>query len=177
MKIGVIGAGRLGISFALLAESAGHDVYVSDVRPSYVAQINAREIFSNEPDVEELLMESKHLRATTNNQDVIKSSDVIFTFVPTPSLDDGSYDCSLVDSVVCDLLRAPNLEGKKFIIGCTTNPGFVDKVDEKLEGRGISVFYSPEFVAQGTIIRDMKNADMILSVSYTHLTLPTTPYV
>ena len=162
MKIGVIGAGRLGICFALLAESAGHDVYVSDVRSSYVAQINAREIFSNEPDVEELLMESKHLRATTNNQDVIKSSDVIFTFVPTPSLDDGSYDCSLVDSVVCDLLRAPNLEGKKFIIGCTTNPGFVDKVDEKLEGRGISVFYSPEFVAQGTIIRDMKNADMIL---------------
>ena len=162
MKIGVIGAGRLGICFALLAESAGHDVYVSDVRPNYVDQINAREIFSNEPDVEELLMESKHLRATTNNQDVIKSSDVIFTFVPTPSLDDGSYDCSLVDSVVCDLLRAPNLEGKKFIIGCTTNPGFVDKVDEKLEGRGISVFYSPEFVAQGTIIRDMKNADMIL---------------
>ena len=162
MKIGVIGAGRLGICFALLAESAGHDVYVSDVRPNYVDQINAREIFSNETDVEELLMESKHLRATTNNQDVIKSSDVIFTFVPTPSLDDGSYDCSLVDSVVCDLLRAPNLEGKKFIVGCTTNPGFVDKVDEKLEGRGISVFYSPEFVAQGTIIRDMKNADMIL---------------
>ena len=51
MKIGVIGAGRLGICFALLAESAGHDVYVSDVRPSYVAQINAREIFSNEPDL------------------------------------------------------------------------------------------------------------------------------
>ena len=39
---------------------------------------------------------------------------------------------------------------------------FVDKVDKKLEGRGISVFYSPEFVAQGTIIRDMRNADMIL---------------
>ena len=162
MKIGVIGAGRLGICFALLAESAGHDVYVSDVRPNYVDQINAREIFSNEPDVEELLMESKHLRATTNNQDVIKSSDVIFTFVPTPSLDDGSYDCSLVDSVVCDLLRAPNLEGKKFIVGCTTNPGYVDQVDKRLEGKGISVFYSPEFVAQGSIVRDMRKADMIL---------------
>ena len=68
----------------------------------------------------------------------------------------------MVDSVVCDLIRSPNLEGKKFIVGCTTNPGFVDQVDKKLEGRGISVFYSPEFVAQGTIIRDMKNADMIL---------------
>ena len=162
MKIGVIGAGRLGICFALLAESAGHDVFVSDIQASYVSKLNAKELYSNEPEVEDLLLRSKKLRASTNNQDVIKSSDIIFTFVPTPSLDDGSYDCSLVDAVVCDLLRSPNLEGKKFIVGCTTNPGFVDKVDKKLEGRGISVFYSPEFVAQGTIIRDMRNADMIL---------------
>jgi len=162
MKIGVIGAGRLGICFALLAESVGHDVYVSDVRSHYVDQINAKEIYSNEPEVEDLLLRSKKLRATTNNQDVIKHSDIIFTFVPTPSLDDGSYDCSLVDSVVCDLLRAPNLEGKKFIVGCTTNPGYVDQVDKRLEGKGISVFYSPEFVAQGSIVRDMRKADMIL---------------
>ena len=162
MKIGVIGAGRLGICFALLAESAGHDVYVSDVRSHYVDQVNSKEICSNEPEVEDLLLRSKKLRATTNNQDVIKHSDIIFTFVPTPSLDDGSYDCSLVDSVVCDLLRAPNLEGKKFIVGCTTNPGYVDQVDKRLEGKGISVFYSPEFVAQGSIVRDMRKADMIL---------------
>tara|TARA_Y100000592_G_scaffold96875_1_gene166219 strand:+ start:807 stop:2009 length:1203 start_codon:yes stop_codon:yes gene_type:complete len=162
MKIGVIGAGRLGICFALLAESAGHDVYVSDVRSHYVDQVNSKEICSNEPEVEDLLLRSKKLRATTNNAEVIKHSDIIFTFVPTPSLDDGSYDCSLVDSVVCDLLRAPNLEGKKFIVGCTTNPGYVDQVDKRLEGKGISVFYSPEFVAQGSIVRDMRKADMIL---------------
>tara|TARA_B100001057_G_scaffold484932_1_gene563841 strand:- start:1770 stop:2972 length:1203 start_codon:yes stop_codon:yes gene_type:complete len=162
MKIGVIGAGRLGICFALLAESVGHDVYVSDVRSHYVDQVNAKEICSNEPEVEDLLLRSKKLRATTSNSEVIKHSDIIFTFVPTPSLDDGSYDCSLVDSVVCDLLRAPNLEGKKFIVGCTTNPGYVDQVDKRLEGKGISVFYSPEFVAQGSIVRDMRKADMIL---------------
>jgi len=162
MKIGVIGAGRLGICFALLAESAGHDVYVSDINPSYVNKLTAKELYSNEPEVEDLLLRSTKLRATTSNIDVIKSSDVIFTFVPTPSLEDGSYDCSLVDEVVSDLIRSPNLEGKKFIVGCTTNPGFVDKVDKTLEDRGISVFYSPEFVAQGTIIRDMRNADMIL---------------
>tara|TARA_S200000501_G_scaffold193582_1_gene182394 strand:- start:891 stop:2042 length:1152 start_codon:yes stop_codon:yes gene_type:complete len=162
MKIGVIGAGRLGICFALLAESAGHDVYVSDISQSYVNKLATKTLYSNEPEVEDLLLRSTRLRATTSNSDVIKSSDVIFTFVPTPSLDDGSYDCSLVDDVVCDLIRSPNLEGKKFIVGCTTNPGFVDKVDKRLEDRGISVFYSPEFVAQGTIIRDMRNADMIL---------------
>ena len=76
MKIGVIGAGRLGICFALLAESAGHDVFVSDIQQSYVSKLNAKELYSNEPEVEDLLLRSKKLRASTNNQDVIKSSDV-----------------------------------------------------------------------------------------------------
>jgi len=35
MKIGVIGAGRLGICFALLCEAAGYDVLVSDIREDY----------------------------------------------------------------------------------------------------------------------------------------------
>ncbi len=162
MKLGVIGAGRLGICFALLCEELGHQVIVSDVRKHYVSDINNRQIYSNEPEVEELLMRSERLQATTSNQDVIRQSDVIFTYVPTPSLEDGSYDVSCVDDVVEDLLQAPNIMGKKFIVGCTTNPGYVDQVAEKLKDRGVSVFYSPEFVAQGTIIRDMRNADMVL---------------
>ncbi len=162
MKIGVIGAGRLGICFALLCESIGHEVYCSDVRSHYVSDLNNRQLYSNEPEVEELLMNSSGLRATTSNQDVIRQSDIIFTYVPTPSLEDGSYDCTCVDEVVYDLLQAPNLEGKKFIVGCTTNPGYVDEIAGKLKERGVSVFYSPEFVAQGSIIRDMRNADTIL---------------
>ena len=162
MKIGVIGAGRLGICFALLCEESGHHLLCSDVRSHYVSDINNRQIYSNEPEVEELLMNSSNLQATTSNQDVIRHSDIIFTYVPTPSLEDGSYDVTAVDAVIDDLLQAPNLEGKKFIIGCTTNPGYVAEAAEKLKDRGVSVFYSPEFVAQGTIIRDMRNADTVL---------------
>ena len=162
MKLGVIGAGRLGICFALLCEELGHQVIVSDIRSHYVSDINNRQIYSNEPEVEELLLNSSNLQATTSNQDVIRQSDIIFTYVPTPSLEDGSYDVTCVDEVVEDLLKAPNLEGKKFIVGCTTNPGYVNQVAERLRDRGVSVFYSPEFVAQGTIIRDMRNADMVL---------------
>ena len=61
MKIGVIGAGRLGICFALLAESAGHDVYVSDVNSSYVNKLNTKELYSNEPEVEDLLIDQQNL--------------------------------------------------------------------------------------------------------------------
>ena len=35
MKIGIIGAGRLGLTFALLCEKNGYDVIVSDVREDY----------------------------------------------------------------------------------------------------------------------------------------------
>ena len=43
----------------------------------------------------------------------------------TPSLADGSYDVSAVWKVVEDLKKAgkKNVEGKAFIVGCTTNPG------------------------------------------------------
>lgn len=162
MRIGVIGAGRLGICFALLCEESGHSVIVSDVQSKYVSQLNSREIFSNEPEVEDLLMRAENFRATTSNQEVIRGSDVIFTFVPTPSLSDGSYDCSYVDMVVEDLLNSPDLQDKVFVIGSTVNPGYSDTVQDRLEGRGIDVFYNPEFIAQGTIIRDMRSADMIL---------------
>ena len=36
MRIGVIGAGRLGICFALLCEESGHSLLVSDVVSNYV---------------------------------------------------------------------------------------------------------------------------------------------
>ena len=49
MKIGVIGAGRLGICFALLLEKAGYDVMVSDCREHYVEHLNNRIIKTKTP--------------------------------------------------------------------------------------------------------------------------------
>ena len=49
MKIGVIGAGRLGICFALLCEAAGYDVLASDIREDYVNDLNNKKIITTEP--------------------------------------------------------------------------------------------------------------------------------
>ena len=102
MKIGVIGAGRLGICFALLCEAAGYDVLVSDIREDYVEGLNKREITTNEPEVENLLKFATNFRATTSNREVIDECDLIYTLVATPSLEDGSYDVSAVWKVVED---------------------------------------------------------------------------
>lgn len=159
MKIGVIGAGRLGICFALLCEAAGYEVLVSDIREDYVNDLNERKIKTHEPEVENLLKVAKNFRATTNNKEVIEECDLIYTLVATPSLEDGSYDVSSVWQVVCDFQDVTTK--KYFVVGCTTNPGDCDNFRKQLPSN-VKVFYNPEFIAQGSIINDLRTADMVL---------------
>jgi len=163
MKIGLIGAGRLGICLSLLIEQAGYNVLVSDIRPDYVSDLNQKKISTKEPDVQWLLSRTKNFEATTDNQRVIEECDFIICLVATPSLPDGSYDVSAVWNVVEDFKRSDSkLNGKTLIVGCTTNPGDCDKFKEQLDYFGMNVVYNPEFIAQGSIVKDLRNADMVL---------------
>jgi hypothetical protein len=162
MKIGLIGAGRLGICLALLMENAGYDVLVSDIREDYVENLNKKIITTAEPHVTEHLKKATNLEATTDNKKVIDECDIIFTLVATPSSPDGSYDVSAVWNVVRDFQETQNVSGKTLIVGCTTNPGDCERFQEQLKSYGVSVIYNPEFIAQGSIIKDLTNADMVL---------------
>jgi UDPglucose 6-dehydrogenase len=163
MKIGVIGVGRLGICFALLLDRAGHDVMASDIRTNYVAALNRGEIHTQEPGVADLLSNKKSIQFTTDTRAVIQHSDVIYVMVATPSAADGSYDVSAVDRVVEDVAECEfDISGKILVIGCTTNPGDCQRVQDRLRSQRISVLYNPEFIAQGSIIRDLQQADMVL---------------
>ena len=162
MKIGVIGAGRLGICFALLCEQAGYDVLVSDVREDYVKNLRNKFISTNEPEVSKLLSTSPRLSATNSNSKVIRECDIIYTLVATPSKRDGSYDVSAVWDVVQDIKKVKKVQGKAFVVGCTTNPGDCKEFQNELDKSGVDVFYNPEFIAQGTIINDLRTADMVL---------------
>jgi len=161
MKIGVIGAGRLGICFALLCEEAGYSVAVSDVREDYIQDIQNKHIVTSEPEVANLLKVSKNITATTSNLEVIQECDIIYTLVATPSLPSGDYDVSAVWKVINDIINS-GVRNKSFIVGCTTNPGDCAQFQEKLKDYGWQVFYNPEFIAQGSIIRDLRRADMVL---------------
>lgn len=93
---------------------------------------------------------------------MIRECDIIFTLVATPSSPDGSYDVSAVWDVVRDFQESPNVEGKTLVVGCTTNPGDCARFQEQLKSYGVSVIYNPEFIAQGSIIKDLTHADMVL---------------
>ena len=167
MKIGLIGAGRLGICLALLIEKAGYEVLASDTRSDYIRNLQLKKYSGSEPRVSDLLATANNIEFTVLNERVIDECDVIFTLVATPSLEDGSYDVSAVDDVVSDILKfgwknKNSLVGKSLVVGCTTNPGDCDRFQEKLSEVGMNVYYNPEFIAQGSIVNDLENADMVL---------------
>jgi nucleotide sugar dehydrogenase len=166
MKIGIIGAGRLGLTFALLCEKNGYEVLVSDVREDYVFNLNQKICITNEPLIQDMLFESTKLSATTDNIEVIKNCDTIFTFVATPSTIEGNYDTSKVFEVSGNFNTASSLEiplyNKKFIIGCTTNPGDTEQIQQRLNMFNIQVAYNPEFIAQGEIVKGLEQSDIVL---------------
>lgn len=174
MKIGIIGAGRLGLTFALLCEKNGYDVVVSDVREDYVFNLNQKICLTNEPLIQSMLFDVKNFSATTSNIEVIENSDIIFTFVATPSTLDGNYDTTRVFEVVADFYTASSLNiplyDKKFVIGCTTNPGDAEQIQTRLNMFNIQVAYNPEFIAQGEIVKGIEQSDIVLiGTEYTEL--------
>ena len=58
-RITCIGAGRLGLSWALCVERAGFEVLAVDIFPTYVDAINAKTLRSSEPQLMEMLKKSK----------------------------------------------------------------------------------------------------------------------
>ena len=159
MTIGVIGAGRLGLSFALLCEDAGFEVIASDASESYVKDLRDRTLVTYEPGIKELLASAKNITFTTSNLDVIRDSDILFIYVPTPSKYDGTYDVTIVERVLEQIVDL-DVTGRTIVIGCTTNPN--DCEDFQDLALYNDIVYSPEFIAQGSIISDMKSADMVL---------------
>jgi nucleotide sugar dehydrogenase len=113
-----------------------------------------------------MLFEVNNFSATTSNIEIIETTDIIFTFVATPSTTDGSYDTSAVFEVANDFFTASKMEisifNKKFIVGCTTNPGDVEQLQNKLSMFSIQVAYNPEFIAQGEIVKGLEQSDIVL---------------
>lgn len=165
-RIGVIGIGKLGLSFALLAAQRGYTVYGQDNRAEYIDSLVDKLYSTSEPLIDEYLHSCTSFTPLFSLSTVVDGCDILFCFVATPSLPDGSYDHSAVDDVVSDLQRLHvqgiDLSSKVLVIGCTTMPGYCDTIAQRLETAGVTVVYNPEFIAQGSIIHGLRTADMVL---------------
>ena len=162
-NISVVGIGKLGLCFSLSLERAGYRVVGVDINQSYVDSINDKTFNSSEARVNERLAQSKNFEATTSLDKALDHSNDVFVIVATPSLDNGRYDHSQIEGLVEELIaRGPQDEVKHLVMNCTTMPGYCEALGQKLAVYNWTVSYNPEFIAQGTIIRDQENPDMVL---------------
>ena len=162
-KVTVIGVGKLGLCFALTLEKNGFDIVGVDLDQNYIVSLNEKSFSSDEPGVNECLINAENFTVTKDLKIGLDHSDIIFLFVATPSLLNGKYDHSQIDRVVSKIRKfGKNKIEKRLIIGCTTMPSYCDTVEEKLFSYGYQISYNPEFIAQGSIMQDMVNPDMVL---------------
>jgi UDPglucose 6-dehydrogenase len=166
MKVGIIGCDIIGLTFALLCEEKGHEVLISDENEDFIFNLNQKICITNEPLVRSLLLDSKRLSGTTESIEVIKQSDIIFTFAETkPSVDD-SFDTSKVFDVIKHFFSATSLDiplyDKKFVVCSTTNPGDTEQIQKRLSMFNIEVAYNPPIVTHGNLVKNYRNSDVII---------------
>lgn len=157
-NIGIIGAGKLGLPYALTFEKAGFNVYASSHRSDYIKQLIDKTFVTAEPGVTDLLNSAVNIKFTTDNHDVISHCNIVYVMVATPSTPQGDYDISAVLQIAQDYLNHPHsVDGKILIVGSTVNPGDCKKLQDLLNPVGVNVVYSPTFVAQGKVLEMIKD--------------------
>lgn len=171
--ISVIGLGKLGSPMAAVMARAGFDVIGLDTRADAVETLNRGRAPVVEPQLQDYLDRCEgRLRATTDYQDAILNSEISFLILPTPSGDNMLFSNDYLLAAIGEIGRA--LRKKTgyhlVVITSTTMPGSTDGViRQTLEsssgrqvGTHLGLCYNPEFIALGSVIRDMTHPDFIL---------------
>jgi UDPglucose 6-dehydrogenase len=162
--LGVIGAGWVGLVTAACFAQLGHEVVVCDVLPDRIADLDAGRISIYEPGLTELLAANRErLTFTLDLGQVFDSARIAFVCVPTPPTYSGEADLSAVWRVLDEL---PEPAERAILVMKSTVPvGTGANVRFRLDGRGLAhVGYvsNPEFLAEGTALRDFRNPDRIV---------------
>ncbi len=173
MDISVIGLGKLGAPLAAVLAYKGHRVIGVDLNAEFVQRINDGKAPVYEPGLEELIAESRpRLSATTDSHAAVASTEITFILVPTPSDGEGAFMLRHVLQCVEAIAQALR-EKKSFhlvVLTSTVMPGatgnqvlpLLERHSGKRCGREFGLCFNPEFIALGSVIRDMLNPDFIL---------------
>lgn len=169
MNIVVSGTGYVGlVTGACLAEK-NHEVTCVDIDKNKVEMMKQGILPIYEPGLDELL-KNNYLRGklnfTTDYKHAYKDADIIFIGVGTPERSDGSANLDYVFNVCIQI--AENIENDCLVVVKSTVPiGTNDRVEELLRENlknkiHIEVASNPEFLSQGTAVKDTLEAKRII---------------
>ncbi len=172
MLLAVVGLGKLGAPLAAVLAAKGFDVLGVDVDARVAQLVGEGRAPVEEPGLEALLRSGRaRLRTTTALAEAARA-DMSILLVPTPSDERGAFSNAHVFDAVEQIGRALADESTYhvLVVGSTVMPGSCDgEIRTLLEassgrrvGETIGLCYSPEFIALGSVIRDLTRPDMVL---------------
>jgi UDPglucose 6-dehydrogenase len=167
-RVGIFGAGWVGLVTGACFAELGHTVVVRDVVPEKVEALNDGRLPFHEPGLPDLIERNRaRLTFTSDPAEAARDAEFLYVCVGTPSTYSGDADLSAVWTVLDDL---PELSGRPVVVMKSTVPvGTGEKVRAALDARGLDhVGYAsnPEFLSEGTAVRDFMNADRIVIGSF-----------
>lgn len=169
MKISIFGLGYVGcVSLGCLAKN-GHKVIGVDTNKTKVDFINKGKSPIIEKDLDTLIAQQHKagsISATDDAMFAVKNSDVSFICVGTPNSVHGHLDLSAIFHVAAEIGKGIALKATKHIvvIRSTVLPGTNENItkiiadaSKKKAGKDFTVVSNPEFLREGTAIKDYYN--------------------
>jgi UDPglucose 6-dehydrogenase len=167
-RIAVFGAGYAGLVTGVGFAELGHTVVVRDIDAAKIDALRAGRVPFFEPGLEELMQRNRdRLRFTLDAAEALEGAKFAFVCVGTPATYAGDADLSAVWTVLDELGSVG--EGTVLVMKSTVPVGTGEKVRAGLDARGlhhVGYVSCPEFLAEGTAIRDFLEPDRVVIGSF-----------
>ena len=171
-RLVVVGTGYVGLVSGAMFASVGNRVTCVDKDANVVTKLRAGSCPIHEPGLEDILRSAiadGALNFTTDTAEAVKTADAVFIAVGTPSLDSGAYDFQYVEDAAHEIGRALS-ENRRYLVvlKSTVTPDIYSRVHEILvketsgSGAEFEVISNPEFLAEGTAVRDFGQPHRII---------------
>jgi UDPglucose 6-dehydrogenase len=174
LKLIIIGAGYVGLVSGVCLAEIGHEVVCVDTDPAKVDAINKCISPIYEVGLDELLIKnvsSAKLRATTNLAEAIVGADVSMIAVGTP-FDGSEMDISYIRQATVEIGNSLKYAAAYHVVcvKSTVVPGtterivgpILEKLSKRQLGVNLGLCMNPEFLAEGTAVKDFMDPDRIV---------------
>jgi len=168
-KIGMFGAGYVGLVTGACFADLGHQVVIRDIVPERIERLLAGEIPIYEPGLDAVIERNRdRLSFTLDVGEAVDGADFLYVAVGTPPTESGDADLAAVWAVVDELPE--EVPGRPVVVMKSTVPvGTGAHVRARLDARGLThVGYvsNPEFLAEGSAVADFTRPDRIVVGSF-----------
>ncbi|MDC0876337.1 UDP-glucose/GDP-mannose dehydrogenase family protein [Candidatus Pelagibacter sp.] len=169
MKLCMIGTGYVGLVSGVCFSDLGNDVICVDKDERKINDLKNGIIPIYEPGLEELVKKNyknKKLNFSTDLNNSVKKSDIVFICVGTPTKKKGNgADLSQIYSVGKEISNSINkfkIIITKSTVPVTTGDELEKIISKKVAKKNFSVVSNPEFLREGEAIRDFIYPDRVV---------------